>query len=79
MLGYIGTFFLVFAYILLITKESNWFVPINLIASILLTGHAILIHDTAFILVNAFVTVILAIKFIQLLRLGKFSTIRNNK
>ena len=77
MLGYLGAAILLFAYILLITKESNWFVPINLVASILLTGHAFLIHDKAFILVNAFVSLVLIIKFIQLLSAGKFSSLRN--
>lgn len=71
MTGYIGVVCLAIAYILLITKESSWFVPINLIASILLTAHAYLIQDRVFIIVNAFVSIILAIKFIQQLHSGQ--------
>jgi len=65
MIGYIGTGLLLLAYLALVTKWNKWFLSIDALASLLLTIHAFLIHDFAFIIVNAFVTIMLVIKICQ--------------
>lgn len=65
MIGYIGTALLLVAYILLVTRWSKWFLAVDLVASGLLAGHAILIQDVPFIVVNGFVTIMLATKIVQ--------------
>jgi len=65
MLGYIGLALLVIAYILLITRWSKLFIPVDAIASLILTIYAITLRDIPFIIVNGFITVILIIKFVK--------------
>lgn len=63
--GYIGTALLLFSYIILISKWNKWFVLIDTVASAILTLHAYLINDVSFIIVNAFVTIMLIVKLWQ--------------
>lgn len=56
---------LLFAYILFISKWSKFFIPVNTIASSLLTLHALLLQDIPFLVVNGFVTTMLIIKWIK--------------
>lgn len=63
--GWIGLGLLLFAYLLLLTEYKRFFIPVDTIASLILTIHAILIVDVPFIIVNGFITVILSIKWVQ--------------
>jgi len=65
MLGYIGLVLLLFSYVLLITKWQRWFIPIDIIASSILTIHAVIIKDIPFIIVNGFIAIVLVIKLIK--------------
>lgn len=65
MIGYIGLGLLLIAYVTLLTKYSKWFIPLDVVASALLTVHAVAIVDVPFMIVNGFITVILAIKFLK--------------
>lgn len=65
MLGYIGLALLLIAYVFLLTPKSSWFIPIDIIASLILTIHAVILKDIPFIVVNGFVTIILVIKFFK--------------
>jgi len=62
MLGYIGLILLVIAYLLLITRWDKLFVPIDILASLILTIYAITLKDVPFTLVNGLITIILAVK-----------------
>ncbi len=62
MIGYIGLAILLFGYVFLIVKKDKYFAPINCFASVVLTIHAVLLHDIPFIIVNALVAVMLGIK-----------------
>jgi hypothetical protein len=62
MLGWFGVGLLLLAYVLLILKPK-WFIPVDVLASATLTVHAIIINDIPFVVVNAFITAILIIKF----------------
>ena len=63
MIGWIGLSLLSLAYITLVTKWGKLFIPINAVASLVLTIHAFLINDTVFLLVNGFITFILSYKW----------------
>jgi hypothetical protein len=63
MIGWIGLILLMLAYLMLVTKWSKLFIPIDTIASLVLTIHAFLINDMVFLLVNGWITVILAYKW----------------
>lgn len=63
MIGWIGLFLLMTAYGVLITKWSRLFIPIDTIASLILTIYAFLINDIVFLLVNGWITIILAYKW----------------
>ena len=66
MIGYIGLSLLVFSYILLNTKEwVKYFIPVDMVASFILTIHAIMIKDTPFVVVNGIVTLSLLIKLLK--------------
>jgi len=65
MLGYIGMAILLCAYLVLLTKKDKWFVPIDIIASGILTIHAFNIADVPFMVVNGFITMMLIIKYIK--------------
>lgn len=64
MIGYIGLGLLGLAYVFLLINETL-FIPVNIVASILLTIHAIKIKDKTFIIVNGFIALMLIIKFIN--------------
>ena len=61
-IGLVGMALLLCANVLLITPWSQFFPPTALVASALLTVHAVRLRDTSFIVVNGFVTVIMLIK-----------------
>tara|TARA_Y100000593_G_C4098372_1_gene231989 strand:+ start:114 stop:332 length:219 start_codon:yes stop_codon:yes gene_type:complete len=64
MIGWIGLGLLMLAYLALaITKWSKFFIPIDTIASFLLTLHAYTINDKVFLIVNGWITIILAVKW----------------
>jgi len=65
MIGYIGVGLLLIAYVLLVSPLEKWFIPINMIASVILTIHAVMLVDIPFIIVNAFVSVLLFYKPIK--------------
>lgn len=65
MLGYLGMVLLLLAYAMLLTKWSKFFVPIDIVASVILTIHAIMIKDAPFMVVNGLVSVMLIIKFLR--------------
>ena len=65
MLGWIGLVILVISWGFLLTKWSWLFVPVDCIASALLTLHAITINDMPFIIVNGWITVVLLVKWYQ--------------
>ncbi len=62
MIGYIGLVILISGYVFLIIKKDKYFAPINFIASIVLTIHAVILNDIPFIIVNGLVAIMLAIK-----------------
>lgn len=65
MIGYIGLVLLLLAYLALVTKYSSWFIPIDILASILLTIHAIELRDIPFMVVNGMIVVMLIIKYLR--------------
>ena len=65
MLGWIGLVLLMFAYLLLVTKHSRWFIPVDIVASLALTTHAVVIGDIPFMVVNGFIVVMLFVKYVQ--------------
>jgi|TARA_R100001530_G_scaffold120952_1_gene88318 hypothetical protein len=65
MIGWIGLGLLLSSYVLLITRWSKWFIPVDILASTILTVHAIILKDIPFIIVNGFIAIILLIKFIK--------------
>jgi len=63
-IGWIGLTLLVASYGLLIGKNTaKYFIPLDTIASALLTLHAFLIFDMPFMIVNGFITLVLAYKW----------------
>ena len=62
-IGYIGLSLLVISYFLLNSKYSNYFIQVDAVATVFLTIHAIVIKDLPFILVNAFIVIMLLIKW----------------
>ena len=65
MLGYFGLTLLVVVYLFLVTRWDKLFVPINLVASFILTIYAITLKDIPFSVVNSFVTILLFVKLIK--------------
>ena len=63
--GWVGVGLLMLAYLLLNSKYSKWFIPVDTIASLILTVHAIILRDIPFIVVNGFVSTMLIIKWIK--------------
>lgn len=61
--GWIGVGILILSYVLLLTRYSKWFIPVDTTASYILTLHAVLINDLPFILVNGFIAIMLSIKW----------------
>ena len=52
MIGWIGLGLLMLAYLALVTRWSKFFIPIDAVASFLLTIHASMIGDMVFVIVN---------------------------
>lgn len=66
MIGYIGTVLLLVAYFALYFGKTNkWFLILDIIASILLTVHALEIKDIPFTLVNGIIALTLIAKLIK--------------
>ena len=66
MIGWIGLGLLIIAYTLLINnKTKHWFIPVDTVASGVLTLHAAIIWDIPFLIVNGWITLILAYKWIK--------------
>lgn len=65
MIGWIGLVLLVGAYVILISPYSKYFIPVDIVASILLTIHAIIIMDIPFMLVNGFIALLLIVKLLK--------------
>lgn len=66
MIGYIGTVLLLVAYFALYFGKTNkWFLILDIIASILLTVHALEIKDAPFTLVNGIIALTLIAKLIK--------------
>ena len=63
MIGWIGLGLLMFAYFVLVTQWYKLFIPIDTLASFILTIHAIMIDDIVFTMVNGWITLILSIKW----------------
>ena len=63
MIGWLGLGLLMLAYLALVTKWSRFFIPVDAVASFLLTIHAFFINDIVFVIVNAWITIILSIKW----------------
>lgn len=59
MLGYMGAVLLMIGYMFYAMKKEKIFIVINIIASAILTMHAILIDDIPFTIVNGFITLML--------------------
>ncbi|MCK5624976.1 hypothetical protein KAI04_03990 [Candidatus Pacearchaeota archaeon] len=64
-IGWIGLGILMSSYLLLITKWYKWFLPVDVVASIILTIYAIMIKDVPFIIVNGFIAIMLFIKVLK--------------
>jgi len=63
-IGWLGVGLLILSYIFLSVKKfEKWFIPVDTIASGLLTIHALIICDIPFIIVNGFIFVALARKW----------------
>ncbi len=58
-LGWIGVGLLMLAFTTLLTKHSKWFIPLDAVASVILTIHAIIIKDLPFVVVNGWISFIL--------------------
>ena len=63
MIGYIGLIMLMMAFGLLLTKHKRFFTPMDFIASLLLTIHAIQLMDPVFIIVNGWITIVMGVKY----------------
>lgn len=61
-IGYIGLAFLMLSYMLLVSKWSKYFLRVDIVASVLLTIHAVIIKDIPFIVVNSFIAIMLIYK-----------------
>lgn len=66
MIGYIGLGLLLLAYIMLITRWDYLFIPLDILASAILTIYALIyVKDIPLTLVNGLITIILTIRFIR--------------
>ena len=73
-IGWIGFALLAMSYVILLTPRLKLFFLVDSIASLILTAHAIIINDLPFIFMNAFITVVLFIKY---LKEEKYETSKN--
>jgi cytochrome bd-type quinol oxidase subunit 1 len=65
MIGWIGLVLLMCAFGLLLTKHKRLFTPIDFLASLILTIHAIQLNDPVFIVVNGWITIVMGYKFFR--------------
>jgi cytochrome bd-type quinol oxidase subunit 1 len=63
MIGWIGLVLLMCAFGLLLTKHKRLFTPMDFLASLLLTIHAIQLTDPVFIVVNGWITLVMGYKY----------------
>ena len=63
MIGYIGLVILMCAFGLLLTKHKRLFTPVDFLASLLLTIHALQLNDLVFIIVNGWIAMVMGVKF----------------
>ena len=63
MIGWIGLVLLMSAFGLLLTKHKRFFTPMDFLASLILTIHAIQLTDPVFIVVNGWITVVMGYKW----------------
>ena len=63
MIGWIGLVLLMCAFGLLLTRHKWLFIPVDFIASLLLTIHAIQLIDPVFIVVNGWITLVMGYKW----------------
>ena len=63
MIGWIGLVLLMSAFGLLLTKHKRLFTPVDFLASLLLTIHAIQLTDPVFIVVNGWITLVMGYKW----------------
>jgi len=64
-IGYSGLVILMLAFLIFNTKYTYLFVPLDLIATILLFIHYYLIHDKVFLFMNGFIGIMLVIRLIK--------------
>ncbi len=64
-IGWIGLGLVVFSFILLATNHSKYFIITNIIATLSLLVHSIIIKDFPFILVQMFIVIALIVKQIK--------------
>jgi len=64
-IGYIGLVILMLAFLIINTKYAYLFVPLDLIATILLFIHSYMIHDKVFLFMNGFIGLMLVIRLIK--------------
>jgi len=77
MIGYIGTVFLIVAFLLLGTKWDRWFLPINLVCCVMFFTHAYKIGDLAFTILQGCMFFILGKKFYNYIKEGKWNQTTN--
>ena len=63
MIGWIGLTLLMCAFGLLLTRHKRLFTPMDFLASLLLTIHALQLDDLVFIVVNGWITLVMGYKF----------------
>lgn len=71
MIGWIGLGLLMFSYIILAISKFEYFLLIDIVASILLFIHSIQIQDIPITIVNAFIAIMLTINYIKVKRNGR--------
>lgn len=71
MIGYIGLGLLLLAYVLLITPFQKYFIPVDVVASVALSIHGAIIKDVPIAAANAFIALVLVVKYVQSKKLDK--------
>ena len=64
MIGIVGLILLMISFGLLLTRWKHLFVPMDFLASLVLTIHAIQLMDPVFIIVNGWITCVMGYKCI---------------
>ena len=65
MIGWIGLTLLMCAFGLLLTRHKRLFTPMDFLASLLLTIHAVQLTDPVFIVVNGWITLVMGYKTLK--------------